>query len=62
MNLSLPPEEQYCITNILTGVIIPGSKKLKKLDTFLQPLVEELLELNEGVQAFDGNTKSMFPL
>ena len=62
MNLSLPPEERYRITNILAGVIIPGPKKPKKLDTFLQPLVEELLELDEGVQAFDGNTKSMFQL
>ena len=60
MNLSLPPEEWYCITNILTGVIIPGPKKLKKLDTFLQSLIKELLELDEGVHAFDGNTKLMF--
>ena len=60
MNLSLPPEEWYCITNILTGVIIPGPKKLKKLNTFLQLLVEELLELDEGVQAFDSNTKLIF--
>ena len=32
------------------------------MDTFLQLLVKELLELDEGVQAFDGNTKSMFQL
>lgn len=62
LNLNLPPEERYRIANILTGVVIPGPKKPKELDTFLQPLVEELLQLDQGVQAFDGNTKSAFQL
>ena len=43
-------------------MIIPGSKKLKDIDHFLQPLVEELLELDSGVETVDGDSKSRFSL
>jgi hypothetical protein len=62
INLNLPPEERYQVKNILAGLLIPGPKKPMDLDTFLQPLVDELLELDKGVPAFDGYTGARFLL
>ncbi|KAN0071922.1 hypothetical protein V8E54_009651 [Elaphomyces granulatus] len=36
--------ERYKVNNILAGMLIPGPKKPKVLDTFLRPLVDELLQ------------------
>jgi len=62
INLNLPPEERYQVKNILGSLIIPGPKKPRDLDTFLRPLVDELLRLDEGVDAFDSYTKTPFRL
>jgi Transposase family tnp2/Domain of unknown function (DUF4218) len=62
MNLNLPPEERYQVKNILASLIIPGPKKPKDLDSFLRPLVDELLQLDRGVDAFDGHTMTPFQL
>jgi hypothetical protein len=42
--------------------VIPGPKKPKDFDSFLWLLVEELLKLSSGVQAFDVTTETMFAL
>jgi Transposase family tnp2 len=62
INLNLPPEERVKVDNILASMIIPGPQKPKDLDTFLQPLVEELKLLDRGVEAYDANTGSTFNL
>ena len=62
INLNLPPEERYLARNILASAIIPGPKKPKEIDTFLHPVVEELLSLDHGVEAFDGSTRATFQL
>ena len=62
MNLNLPPEERYQVKNILAGLVIPGPKKAHHLDTFLRPLVDELLALDKGVDAFDGYSMMQFQL
>jgi hypothetical protein len=62
MNLNLPPEERYLVKNILAGLVIPGPKKPHDLDTFLRPLVDELLDLDKGVYAWDGYSKTPFQL
>jgi hypothetical protein len=62
VNLNLPPEIRYQAQNILTSLIIPGPKKAKDLDSFLQPLVSELLQLDNGVDAFDSHTNTPFKL
>jgi hypothetical protein len=62
MNLNLPPDERYHVKNILASLLIPGPKKPKVIDTFLRPLVDELLLLDKGVPAFDGNTRTAFQL
>jgi len=45
----------------LVGVI-PGPKKPGDLDSFLWLLVQELLQLELGVSAFDAITKTVFLL
>lgn len=62
INLNLPPGERYKVENILASMIIPGPNKPKELDTFLRPLVEELKQLDCGVEAFDANTSCTFTL
>jgi Transposase family tnp2/Domain of unknown function (DUF4218) len=62
VNLNLPPTDRYKIENILASMIIPGPKKPKDLDTFLRPLVDELKQLDCGVDAFDASTGSSFTL
>jgi hypothetical protein len=62
INLNLPPEDRYKVENILASTIIPGPHKPKDLDSFLQPLVEELKDLDRGVQAYDANTGCTFNL
>jgi hypothetical protein len=62
INLNLPPQERYKVNNILAGMLIPGPKKPKVLDTFLRPLVDELLQLGNGVSAVDGRNCVEFRL
>ena len=62
INLNLPPEERVKVDNILASMVIPGPQKPKELDTFLQPLVEELKQLDRGVEAYDANTGCTFNL
>jgi len=42
--------------------VIPGPKKPCDFDSFLWPLVQELLQLEIGVSAFDAITKDIFLL
>jgi Transposase family tnp2 len=63
MNLNLPPQERYKVDNILAGMLIPGPKKPKALDTFLRPLVDELNKLGgDGFPALDGRNCAEFQL
>lgn len=49
----LPPEIRFHLEHILSLGVIPGPKKPKDIDSFLWPLVQELLLLAKGVAAFD---------
>lgn len=62
LNLNLPPDERYKVHNILASLLIPGPKKPKLLDTFLRPLVDEILQMSDGVPALDGRTLASFNL
>jgi hypothetical protein len=61
-NYNLPPEEWFLKQNIISIGVIPGPKKPCDFDSFLQPLVQELLQLEIGVSAFDAITKVVFLL
>ena len=61
-NYNLPPEERFRKDNIISVGIIPGPKKPCDFDSFLWPLVQELLQLAISVQAFNSLSKSLFLL
>jgi hypothetical protein len=61
-NYNLPPEERFLKGNIIRIGVIPGPKKPCDFDSFLWPLVQELLQLAIGVSAFDAITKVVFLL
>jgi Transposase family tnp2 len=61
-NYNLPLEERFLKKNIISIGVIPGPKKPCDLDSFLWPLVQELLQLGIGVSAFDAITKALFIL
>ena len=59
-NYNLPPEERFLKKNIISLGSIP--KKPLDLDSFLWPLVQELLQLAIGVSAFDALSREIFLL
>ncbi|THU92540.1 hypothetical protein K435DRAFT_621224, partial [Dendrothele bispora CBS 962.96] len=61
-NYNLPPEERFHRENILCVGVIPGPKKPKDFDSFGWPLIQELLKLAQGVNAFDVKAKALFRL
>lgn len=61
-NYSLPPKTRYARHNTLTSMLIPGPHEPKDLNSFLRPLVDELLELSRGISAFDAYSNSSFNL
>jgi hypothetical protein len=61
-NYNLPPEERFLKRNIIRIGVIPGPKKPCDFDSFLWPLVQELLQLAIGVSAFNVITKTLFLL
>lgn len=42
--------------------VIPGPKAVKDIDTFLVPLVDELVALEEGVKTYDWQAHKLFLL
>jgi hypothetical protein len=61
-NYNLHPEERFQKDNIISVGVIPGPKKPVDADSYLWPLVQELLQLTVGVTAFDALTKTLFLL
>ena len=61
-NYNLPPDQRFQKDNILCAGIIPGPKKPWDADSFIYPLVRELLELANGVSAYDTLSNSLFAL
>lgn len=63
LNLNLPPDQRYKVDNILSSILIPGPKKPKDINSFLRPLVDELIDLENGrVTVADGDTGEKFVL
>jgi Transposase family tnp2. len=61
-NYNLPPELRFLAEYIICLGIIPGPKKPKDCDSFLWPVIEELLRLAVGVRAYDVLLSSLFAL
>lgn len=62
LNNNIPPIDRFKKKNILLSLIIPGPNKHKDLDSFLHPLIAELLMLATGIQAFDAWRLQSFTL
>lgn len=52
-NYNLPPEVRFHLENIISLGVVPGPKKPVDFDSFLWPAVQELLQLELGVHAYD---------
>jgi hypothetical protein len=61
-NYNLSPEIRFWIRHILCVGVIPGPYKPKDFNSFLWPLVEELLKLAAGIKAFDLSSNEIFAL
>jgi len=60
-NYNLPPDTQFHLHNILAlGAV--GLRKLVNVDSFLWPIIQELLRLLVGVRAFDVLASEVFLL
>jgi hypothetical protein len=62
INYNIAPTERVKRENLLLYGIIPGPKQPKEIASFLQPLVDELKQLEAGVEAYDAATKQSFTL
>ncbi|KAL3701031.1 hypothetical protein R1sor_019053 [Riccia sorocarpa] len=57
-NYNVPPWLASKKGFLLLALIIPGPKKVKNIDIYLEPLVEELQQLWDGVDdVYDGRTE-----
>ena len=61
-NYNLSLEIHFWICHILCVGVVPGPHKPKDFDSFLWPLVEELLKLAAGIKAFDLSSDEIFTL
>jgi hypothetical protein len=59
-NYNLPPESRFLRENVLALGCIPGHAI--DFDSFLWPLVEELLQLEAGIRTYDAHKKEFFTL
>ena len=63
MPLNLPPWECVNLANCFMSLLIPGPKSPgKDFDVFLEPLIEELLQLWSGVMTYDAASRMKFNL
>jgi hypothetical protein len=61
-NYNLHPDIRTHLVNLLCIGVIPGPSAPKDMNSFLQPLIEELLELARGVKTVDVRRKKYFAL
>ena len=62
VNYNLRPEIRNHLENLIGVGVIPGPKKPVDFDSFLWPLVQELLRLEVGVHAYNSLTDVFFAL
>ncbi|KAM3366409.1 hypothetical protein ACQJBY_015685 [Aegilops geniculata] len=60
---NLPPWICMKETSLILSMIIPGpASPGNDIDIYLQPLIDELLQLWDGVDTFDASSQEIFPL
>lgn len=59
-NYNLPPEVRFGLHRLICAAVIPGPNKPKDPDSFLYPLVQELLKLAVGVKTWDSEALKHF--
>ncbi|KAF8707585.1 Transposase family tnp2, partial [Rhizoctonia solani] len=62
INYNLPSDERICTENMICVGVIPGPRCPADINSFLQPLIDELRELARGVAAVDANQEKLFSL
>lgn len=63
VNYNLPPDERVHLSETICVGVIPGPRAVKDLDSFLYPLVDELLLLaGEGIKTIDVVSRKYFQL
>ncbi|KAF8685506.1 Transposase family tnp2 [Rhizoctonia solani] len=62
INYNLPPNKRTLIENMICVGVIPGPKCPSNINSFLQPLIDELRDLARGVAAVDVNQHQLFAL
>jgi hypothetical protein len=61
-NLNLPPSVRFKRRNMLLVGFTPGPSNPKDFDSFLWPLVEEFLKLEQGIETWNAATEQYFDL
>jgi hypothetical protein len=61
-NYNLPPDIRFLLEYLLCVGVVPGPKKPHDWDSFIWPLMEELLQLEAGVPAWDAVDRMAFML
>lgn len=59
---NLPPEIRYRRSSLLLGGCIPGPKQPSNLDSFLEPIVDELERLQKGIRVWDASRQKEITL
>ncbi|CAE6442787.1 unnamed protein product [Rhizoctonia solani] len=62
INYNLSSEERTRVENMICVGVIPGPQCPADINSFLQPLIDELRELAHGVAAVDANQHKLFAL
>jgi hypothetical protein len=53
INNNIPPWLFVKNEHLMLALIVPGRRQVKNMDVYLQPLVDELKELWEGIHVYD---------
>lgn len=61
-NYNLPPDIRFHLCHLLCAGVIPGPQKPKDADSFVYPLILELLEFLMGIPTFDIQRDELFAL
>jgi hypothetical protein len=62
LNFGRPPTERMQLQHIIPFAVLPGPNQPKDFNSFLLPLRQELDQLAQGIESYDGGRKELFKL